>query len=351
MDERGVDLSRAMLKMVAPGTALRAGLDNILAARTGALIVIGDEDTVEELCNGGFYLATPFTPQRLFELAKMDGAIILDSECRIILKANVHLVPDPTLQTAETGMRHRTAERMSRHTDALVISVSQRRDLITLYRGGEKVAVSDIDVVLAKANQALQTLQRYRTRLDEVSARLTALEFEDEVTVGDVVTVVQRSELAQRVARDVGRYIAELGTEGRLVGMQAEELMIAAEEDYVMLLRDYRQGPTRRKMTGLLSRIASATAEQLLDASALAQTLGFPATVDVLEHRVRPRGYRLLRRVPGLPATVINRLVERFGSLTELVSAPVEELNEVEGVGERRTVAILEALRRMREHG
>ncbi|MEN6430345.1 MAG: DNA integrity scanning diadenylate cyclase DisA, partial [Coriobacteriales bacterium] len=176
MDIRTDDMLLAALAAVAPGTLLREGLEHIVSARTGALIVIGDESGVEAITNGGFAVNVPYTPQLLFELAKMDGAIILDSHAERILRANVHLVPEASLPTSETGMRHRTAERVSRQTDALVISISQRRDVVSLYRRGEKITLEDIDVVLAKANQALQTLERYRTRLEEVAAHLTMLE-------------------------------------------------------------------------------------------------------------------------------------------------------------------------------
>jgi len=214
----------AQLKKVAPGARLREGLDMIISARTGALIVIGDPARVDPLCSGGFLIDVPFTAQRLFELAKMDGAIILDAECERILKANVHLVPDSALPTAETGMRHRTAERVSRQTDALVVAVSQRRNMLNLYLVGRRITLDEIDVLLAKANQALQTLQNYRERLTEMLERLTLLEFEDLVTLGDVAEVVGRFEMVRRVGKEVARYTLQLGTEGRLVRMQLDEL-------------------------------------------------------------------------------------------------------------------------------
>ncbi|HEX9093313.1 MAG TPA: DNA integrity scanning diadenylate cyclase DisA [Coriobacteriia bacterium] len=340
----------AALEAVAPGTELREALDYVIAANTGALVVLGDEAAVDRLCNGGFVLSSAFTPQRMFELAKMDGAIILDEGCTTILKANVHLVPDPKLPTSETGMRHRTAERVSRQTSALVISVSQRRDHVTLYRGGDKVLLEPIEVVLAKANQALMTLQRFRSRLDEASDRLTALEFDDAVTLGDAVSALQAQLMVQRVAREVGRYITELGREGRLVGLQSGELTASVEEDHMMLLRDYVVESGTRKASVVRSTLSLMTGEQVLDAVALAQTLGFPASGDVLEIHVRPRGYRVLRRIPMLPGTVANRLVDRFGSLAGLLEASEAQLDDVDGVGARRARAIRDAMHRIRRH-
>lgn len=350
MDARNEETMLSALEAVAPGTALREGLDYIISARTGALIVIGDVDGVESLCNGGFRIETPFSPQALYELAKMDGAIVLDEDASAILKANVHLVPDPTLPTSETGMRHRTAERVSLQTAAFVISVSQRREVVSLYLGGNRLILEDIEVVLAKADQALQTLQRYRTRLDEVAGHLTVLEFEDVVTIGDVATVVQRSEMVQRVAREVARYITELGVEGRLVRMQSEELVASVEDDYVMLLRDYAKDPGSRKISAMRSKIAAMSPDQLLDDAAVASALGYPSSSDVAEFHVQPAGYRLLHRIPMLPGTVINRVVERFVSLPVLLHATEAELDEVDGVGSRRARAIIDGLRRMREH-
>jgi diadenylate cyclase len=346
-----VEFMESALAMVAPGTALREGLDSVLAARTGALIVIGDSENVESICNGGLLVDVPFEAERLFELCKMDGAIILDQDAERILRANVHLVPDPHLETSETGIRHRTAERVSLQTDALVIAISQRRGIISLYRAGEKLILEDIDVVLAKANQALQTLQRYRVRLNEVSSRLTSLEFEDMVTLDNVVTVIQRSESMQRVSRELARYISQLGVEGRLVRMQSDELMLNVEEDYQMLLRDYTVDSRPRKITAVKTQIAELEQDQLLDGTVIAHLLGYPASADVLEQRVESRGYRMLNRIPLLPGPVVHRLIERFGDLSSVLKADEDELNDVDGVGDRRASAIREGLRRMAEQG
>ena len=337
-----------VLRRVAPGTELREALDSIISAHDGALIVIGDVHNVEPLCDGGFRLEVPFTPQKLFELAKMDGAILLDDGCHTILRANVHLVPDPSLKTVETGIRHRTAERVSRQTSALVISVSKRRSIMSLYRAGRRITVEDVTVVLAKANQALQTLQRYRIRLDEVMARLTVLEFEDAVAVGDVVLAVQRTELVQRVAREVGRYVDQLGSEGRLVAMQAEEVAANVAEEYALLLRDYLVAAGTRQSNAARAALTDMTQDQLRDDLAVATVLGFPGSADALEFHVRSRGYRVLRRIPSLPTSVINRLVGRFAGLVDLSGATEEQLDEVDGVGARRARTIAEGLRRLR---
>ena len=347
-EPKGEGRASEVLRRVAPGTELREALDNIISGSGGALIVIGDASGVNKLCDGGFSLGVGFSPQRLFELSKMDGAILLDEDCRTILRANVHLVPDAALPTSETGMRHRTAERVSRQTSALVVSVSARRNVVSLYRRGRKVIVQDVTVVLAKANQALQTLQRYRSRLDEVISRLTLLEFEDAVTVGDVVGAVQRSELVQRVAAEVAVSIDELGTEGRLVGMQAEEVTVNVADQYTLLLRDYVVTGGQKRASVVRFLLSDMTQDQLMDDASVAAALGFPSTPDVLETHVRSRGYRVLRRIPALPASVVNRLVERFAALPAIASASEAQLDDVDGVGARRARVIGEGLRRLR---
>ena len=225
--------------MVAPGTTLREGLDNIMHARTGGLIIVGEVDELSFLFSGGIKLDIDYSPALLYQVAKMDGAIVLNVNATKIAMANVQLMPDPTILSVETGTRHRTAERVSKQTDALVIAISQRRDVVSLYVDGGKYILEDIPVVLAKANQALATLDKYRTRLDQVSTRLTALEFEGGATLHDVLTVLQRSELVTRMAVEIERYIVELGTEGRLIEMQLEETMVGTAADKAALVHDY----------------------------------------------------------------------------------------------------------------
>lgn len=343
------DTTISALRSVAPGTDLRVGLGAIIAGHLGAMIVIGDEQGVDALSNGGFEINAPFTPQRMYELAKMDGAILLDRDVTTIRRANVHLMPRASLPTSETGMRHRTAERVSRQTDALVISVSQRADTVTLYRNGVRLILEETEIVLSKANQVVQTLERYRARLDEAVAHLTMLEIEDAVTFGDVAAVVQRAETVRRVCGEVERYVTELGSEGRLVSLQVEELTTGLDEDYLMLVRDYGPDATVRKAQAVMSRLGCLTTEQLLDAAAVAEAFGITPGADAGEHQVRPRGYRLLRHVPLQPAALVDRLVERFGTLKGLLDASEAELAEIDGIGPRRVQAIAEGLRRLRE--
>lgn len=339
----------AELRKVAPGTRLREGLDMIISARTGALIVIGDPVAVDPIMSGGFLIDMPFTPQRLFELAKMDGAITLDAECDRIIRANVHLVPDSSLPTTETGIRHRTAERVSRQTSALTIAISQRRNVVNLYLMGRRLTLDDIEVLLAKASQALQTLQNYRQRLDEMLERLTLLEFEDLVTLGDIAEVIGRFEIMRRVSREVARYTTELGTEGRLVRMQSDELSSGVAEQFTLVLRDYAADPASRKVAAVRERLSDLPPDRLLEPDAIAFELGLGSSEHAEQH-LRPRGYRALAQVPMLPSSVVGRIVERFGTLPQLVRATVADLDAVDGVGERRARAISNGLARVKAH-
>ena len=272
--------------MIAPGTAVREGVDAIVQARTGALICIGDSDELSFLYSGGLKLEVDYTPGFLFQLAKMDGAIILSSNGTKIGWANVQLMPDPTILSLETGTRHRTAERVSKQTDALVIAVSQSRSVVSLYLDGAKYILEDIPVVLAKANQALATLDKYRSRLDQVSTRLTALEFEGGVTLHDVLTVLQRSELVTRMAVEIERYIVELGAEGRLIEMQLEETMVGVAADKAALVHDYIVEPTEENFASVLDSLARLPHQDLLDFGRLAELLGYDRKLNTLDHPV-----------------------------------------------------------------
>ncbi|MBI4734338.1 MAG: DNA integrity scanning protein DisA [Rubrobacteridae bacterium] len=336
------------LEDVAPGTELREGLENILSARTGALIIIGDTKEVTSLCNGGFELSVEFSAQHVFELAKMDGAIILDDNANHILRASVHLVPDPTLPTSETGMRHRTAERVARQTKALVVSISQRRDVVSLYLDEIKYALQDIRVLLAKANQALQTLEKYKTRLDEVLANLSALEFENLSTLLDVVTVLQRSEMVSRVSREVDRYISELGTEGRLIRLQLEELIGTNDEQSVLIIKDYALGA--RDVDEIRDELSDLSPEELLDLSHIARILGYDETVDLMEQPVHSRGYRLLSKIPRLSHGVTERIIGKFQGLQSIMNASIDDLDSVGGVGPIRAKSIKDGLQRLKEY-
>jgi diadenylate cyclase len=337
------------LDIVAPGTALREGIDNIVHAKTGGLLVIGDPEEVSFMFSGGLRLDTDYTPALLYQVAKMDGAIVLNAQATQIVAANVQLMPDPTILSTETGTRHRTAERVSKQAEALVVAISERREVVSLYLGGMKYILQDIPAVLAKANQGLATLDKYRVRLDSVSSRLTRLEFEGGAVLYDVLSVLQRAELVTRMAVEVERYIVELGTEGRLIEMQLEETMVGVAADKSALIRDYSVEDTEENLATTLTQIARLPHQDLLDFGRLAELLGYERKVSTLDFPVSPRGYRVLGRIPRLPKLVVQRIIHEFGGLEEVLAASDEDLEAVEGVGSTRAKDIREGVRRLQE--
>jgi diadenylate cyclase len=349
LESRQVSRMVRALEMVAPGTALREGLDNILHAHTGGLIVIGEVDDLAFLFSGGIRLDLDYAPSLLYELAKMDGAIVLSSNATKIAHANLQLTPDPTIYTAETGTRHRTAERVSKQTDAIVVAISERREVVSLYVDGVKYILAGIPVVLAKANQALATLDKYRSRLDQVSTRLTALEFEGGATLHDVLTVLQRAELVTRMAVEVERYIVELGREGRLIEMQLDETMVGVSQDKTALVRDYLLDNTDNAFSLAFDQLVRLPHQDLLDFGRLAELLGYDRKLNTLDYPISPRGIRILGRIPRLPKLVVKRIIDEFGGLEELLAANDGELETVDGVGEIRAKDIREGLRRQQE--
>jgi diadenylate cyclase len=341
---------RATLASIAPGTPLRDGLERILRGRTGALIVLGHDSVVEEVCTGGFVLDVEFSATRLRELAKMDGAIVTDEKLTRIVRAAVQLVPDAAIETSESGTRHRTAERVAKQTGYPVISVSQSMRIVALYVGGLRYVLEGSDAILAKANQALATLERYKSRLDEVTGTLSALEIEDLVTVRDVSIVVQRLEMVRRISEEIAHYVVELGTDGRLLSLQLDELIGGVSPDRELVIRDYLEA-TRdsRSMVEVLADLAGLAPSELVDLTQVARVLGFSTVGDALDAAVSPKGYRLLNKVPRLPGAIVDRLVDHFGDLQKLLAANLDDLMTVEGVGEQRARAVREGLSRLAE--
>jgi diadenylate cyclase len=338
------------LSQVAPGTALRSGIDDIIRAEHGALIVIGEPNRLAFLFSGGMRLDLPFTAQLLYELAKMDGAIIVNPPLTKLVYANVQLMPDPAIPSDETGTRHRTAQRVAKQTEALVISISQQRETVSLYIRDLRYQLAEISELLARTNQALGTLETYRQRLDQGLTRLTALEFQSAVMLDDVLIVLQRAEMTTRMAEEIERNCVELGEEGRLIRMQLEELMEDVPREKAAVAYDYELGGDPATAAGVLERLAKLPHSRLLEFEELAEILGYPRDVNPLDLTVSPRGYRVLSRIPRLPDSVIRHVVRDFTSLDAVIRASHRDLEAVDGVGAVRAREIREGLRRLQEH-
>ncbi|MCM3734136.1 DNA integrity scanning diadenylate cyclase DisA [Fictibacillus nanhaiensis] len=337
-----------MLQLVAPGTPLREGIDNVLRANTGGLIVVGYNDKVKEIVDGGFSINCKYSPASLYELAKMDGAIILNEEAAKILYANTQLIPDTVIPSTETGIRHRTAERVARQTGNLVISISQRRNVITLYQGMIRYSLKEIGVILTKANQAIQTLEKYKVVFDQSVTNLGALEFEELVTFQEVTQVIHRIEMVLRIKNEIIKYVNELGVEGRLIRIQMEELVSNIEEEALLLIKDYMKD-SESDPYAILRQLNKLSSEELFDESVIMKLLGFSAGMNIQDETIHPRGYRILAKIPRLPAVIIENLTDAFENLPQILRASIDELDEVEGIGEIRARKVKEGLKRIQE--
>lgn len=351
------------LTLVAPGTALREGIDRVLQAKRGALIVVGDDSAVLATCSGGFLLDAEFSPQRLSELAKMDGAIILTRDVSRIARANVHLVPRASIPTRETGTRHRTAERMARLVDVPVVSVSESMSTIAIYRNDKKHTIQASAALLERAGQALSTLQRFRNNVDAALAALSTLEVEDAVSLRDVVAVLQPGALVERIAAEIEGYLVELGHDGRLVWLQLEEISEGVLDALRLVVRDYlvarAPGPLEasgdgrggasgdRDVQAVLDRMHALSPDELLDPARVAEALGFLPGDLGLDRAVEPRGYRLLHRLPRFSEVLIDRIVEQFATLPKIMGASIADLERVGGVGEAKARMVKDGLARL----
>ncbi len=336
-----------VLQFIAPGTPIREGIDNVLRANTGGLIVIGYNDKVKSIVDGGFEINCSFSPSFLYELAKMDGAIILNELGNKILFANAQLAPNSDISSTETGMRHRTAERVAKQTKALVIAISQRRNVITLYQGNFRYALKDIAVILTKANQAIQTLEKYKVVLEHSITNLSILEFEESVTYNDFLLVLHRFEMVLKIKTELLTLLHELGTEGRLIRLQMNEILTELEEEIMLIIKDYafdRDVQAREVLQRMQALASTGTIEDIV----LLKLMGYLGYVHLDENK-NPRGYRILHKIPRLPLIIIENLISCFGELALIISATVEELDDVEGIGEVRAKKIKEGFKLIKE--
>ena len=340
-----------LLKLVAPGTPIRDGLENILRAKTGALLLITDNnDVIKEVVDGGFYINEEYTSSKLYELAKMDGAIVLRGDLKRILFANAQLIPSREIETRETGTRHRTAERTAKQTGELVISISQRRNIITIFKGNYRHILEDTNAVLSKANQGIQTLERYRKVFDSRLSILNEYEFNDIVTLKNVIDVIQRAEMVRRISDEIKRQVYELGDDGRLVNMQHEELMGGLEKEEALIIKDYLV-PTKKKRTPekVMEELSKLQYEEMQKETTIAKLLGYETFDNYDEIGVYTRGYRILNKIPRMPSNIVENLITSFKSFQHILAADTESLDEVDGIGEVRARTIRQALRRMQE--
>lgn len=340
-----------LLKKIAPGTPIRDGLENILRAKTGALLLITDNnEIIKEIVDGGFTINEDYSSSKLYELAKMDGAIVLSGDLKKILFANAQLIPSREIETRETGTRHRTAERTAKQTGELVISISQRRNIITIFKGNFRYILEDTNAVLSKANQGIQTLERYKKVFDNKLNILNEYEFNDIVTLKNVIDVIQRAEMVMRIADEIKRQIYELGNDGRLVQMQLDELIGGLEKEELLIIKDYMT-VTKKKRTPekILEELSDIQYEEIMKETTISKLLGYETFDNYDEVGVYTKGYRILNKIPRMPSNIVENLVLSYKSFQHILDADIESLDEVDGIGEVRARTIKQSLKRMQE--
>ncbi len=341
-----------IVSFVAPGSEIRAGLENIVDSGKGALIVIGDNEEVLNLIDGGFSINCPYNPQKIYELAKMDGAIILSKDMDKILYANVQMQPDSKIPTTESGTRHRTAERVAKQTGNFVISISEKRQRITLYKDDMKYILRNINDIMIEANQAIKTLERYKAVLDKALTNLTILEFDDLVSLYEVVLALQRFEMLFRISSEVKKYIYELGVEGRLLNMQLEEIMIGTGDEMEGLILDYYNEKDdidyKAICQNIMEQLRNLSQEELLDFGKISPILGYAKTYSALDKKVIPKGYRIMGKILRLTKKDIYNLVEDFKEFNTILEADADRLMEVKGISKFKGKAIKNGLKRLK---
>ena len=326
-------LFRDALHMLSPGSTIREAVSHILQSGTGALLCFGPVKRVAALAEGGIEIDTPTTPQLLYELCKMDGAILLSPDGSSILSANKFLKPRSTIASLETGTRHRTAERMAKQANCVVVAVSERRSSVTVFVGGRKHTLDSIPTLLNRTSQILQTLEKFIMALNQDMLDLSTREFQDMVTIFDVSRTIQRYERVMRIARETDPYIIELGQEGRLVEMQMNELM-APVTDAVLVIRDYYRKKGKFSFKQIQQRLSEMETDDLANLGNISQLLGYSANLRTVDTYLSSRGYRVLTQTNRLTSQIIENLVDRFGTLQQIMRSPKEDLVEIEGVGE-----------------
>ena len=334
------------IRKTAPGTPLRVALDMILAGHLGALICVGDTDNVLAAGDDGFKLDVSFTANRLFELSKMDGAVVVDRDLTKILRANYHLNPDPSLPTAETGMRHRTAARMSLLTKAMVISVSARRSVINVYVDGKGYELKTVSDLLAHVSQLIVAMQNTRSQLDKRLLALTSLELDNVVTLGDITDILYLFEVLMSVGEELDDCIAQLGSEGKTTKMQREEYLAGTDEAYTLMIRDYARDSSEEAALETRKRLHETANTQLHSAKLVAKLLGFDESLSE-DSIMTPLGLRTLSRVPVVREGMADKIVDEYGSLQEVLEAVDDDPSRLGEIGVRNPDVLANSLHRM----
>ncbi len=334
------------LKLLSPGTSLREGIDYIIQANTGGLIVVGDTPEILNLTEAGFRINCPFTPTRLSELAKMDGAIILSTDMKRIVRANVTLQLNTSVFSNETGLRHRAAEKFAKETGHIVLAVSRRRNTLTLYTENQRYQFRERPILISGANQTMLALTQYASYMQNAVATLNWAELSGTVTLSNVIKTIQVCERVRRSEHELNRYRIELGTEAQSLQLSPPELSVEIESALLMIKDYYRGEPQQENLA--FEQIFGLNALELSNESHIISALGYPSNMDNYDELLVPRGYRMLSQIPRIPIEIVENIVESLVSLDTITTTSIEVLQEIKGVGKTRATAIKEALVQMK---
>ncbi len=335
----------ATLKLLSPGTPLREGIDYISQGKTGGLIVVGDTPEILDLTEGGFRINCQYTPARLYELSKMDGAIILSEDIKRIVRANVTLRVNPSIPSTETGLRHRSADKFAKQTDHMVLAVSQSRNTLTLYLKNQHYIFRERPELLSGANQTMLALTQYVKAMQNALTMLNWAELSGNVTLADVVTAIQLCERVRRAEQELNLYRIELGTQAQSIQHIPE--LTTEIENGLLITKDYYHESLRDESEAL-ERIMGLDANSLASRRNVNEALGYPRNIQNTFGALEPRGYRILSQVPRIPFNIVENIVHKFKSLDKIYTAAIGELEAVDGVGQTRASAIKDTLAQMK---
>ncbi len=340
------DILGYVFSIISPGKPLREAIDRIQEANLGALIVLGDPKELSDVKAGGFEINTPYTPQKVYELSKMDGAIILSENIETIYGANIQLQPSPTIKTDESGTRHQAAHRIAKQKGNLVIAVSERRNKITIYKGDFRYILHNLSELLVKASQAMMALEKYSAAINKSWINLSVLEFDNMVTLADVVDVMRMYGLLFRMSQELVEYIAELGTDGRLVAIQYEEIMLNQEEEFLELIKDYRT--EAEKSEKIMENIKKLTKVELLKDENIVKILGYNLKDVSLDEIIKSRGYRLLSSINKITKKDVELLISEFKEIQAILLATSDSIFKIKGISRFKADHISKTLNRLK---
>jgi diadenylate cyclase len=299
------------LKKFSPGTSLRTALDDLLRARMGALIVV-DKEGLSNITYGGFKVNSKFSPQKLVELAKMDGAIILSDDLKVISRANVFLSPKMEFKTKGTGARHKVAERTSEEIGTIVIAVSERKNKITLYHGDTLYELEKSSEVLRRAAETLQILEKQKDIFNDLINNLNILEINNLVTISDVCDILQRIEIIRRISEMIKRYLIELGKEGIIVSMRLRELTKNLNKERELIIKDY----FKSKHSKINNTLQTINFDLLIETQNLSKIL----FEEIHDKAIISKGWRILSKIHLTDENIIV-LINNFNDLNKIFNS------------------------------